>query len=224
MKKKQFDPIYLLVTAAFVGITVAAILFSCDIYRVIPLYVSLVVMILQTRANRLSFLVGGMNAAYYAVVYVTLKLYGMALYSICVACPLQIITWLRWRKNPYAQSTVLRRLTAKQRIGWGVGFVTVWAVLYCILNAFGSGYLILDNTISVISAAGNVGSLLSLIEFPFMQILAQVLNLTLYIQMIGEDPKQWTYLIYTVYALICSAKSAYFMHRLYLKQQEEKIS
>lgn len=224
MKKKQFDPIYLLVAAAFVGITVTAILFSCDIYRVIPLYVSLVVMILQTRANRLSFLVGGMNAAYYAVVYVTLKLYGMALYSICVACPLQIITWLRWRKNPYAQSTVLRRLTAKQRIGWGAGFVAVWAVLYCILDAFGSGYLILDNTISVISAAGNVGSLLSLIEFPFMQILAQVLNLTLYIQMIGEDPRQWTYLIYTVYALICSAKSAYFMHRLYLKQREEKIS
>ena len=218
---KSFSPRYVLVGAAFVGITVTAVLFSCDLYRIIPLYVSLIVMILQTRANRFSFVAGGLNAGYYAVVYFTLKLYGMALYSLLVACPLQIITWLRWRRNPYAQATVLRRLSPKQRIGWSAGLAGIWAVLYLILDAFGSGYLVLDNTISVISAAGNVGSMLSLIEFPFMQILAHMLNITLYVQMVANDPKQWTYLIYSVYALVCSIISACYMHRLYLQQRKE---
>ena len=221
MKTKKIPVRYMLAAAAFVGITVTAILFSCDVYRIVPLYVSLVVMILQTRANRACFLLGGLNAAYYAVVYVTLKLYGMALYSICVACPLQIITYIRWCRQPYAQATVLRRLTLKQRIGWGAGMAALWAALYLILDAFGSGYLILDNTISVISAAGNVGSMLSLIEFPFMQILAQVLNITLYVKMVAEDPRQWTYLIYSVYALACCGMSACYMQGLYRRQRME---
>lgn len=221
MKKKSIPPRCFLAGAAFAGITVTAVLFSCDLYRVLPLYVSLIVMIMQTRADRNCFLVGGLNAAYYAVVYVVLGLYGMALYSLLVAFPLQIITWLRWRRNPYAQATVLRRLSVRQRIGWGAGMAGIWLVLYLILNAFGSGYLILDNTISVISAAGNVGSLLSLIEFPFMQVLAHVLNIALYVQMVGEDPRQWTYLIYSVYALACSILSAYYMHGLYLRQRRE---
>ena len=45
MKTKKIPVRYMLAAAAFVGITVTAILFSCDVYRIVPLYVSLVVMI-----------------------------------------------------------------------------------------------------------------------------------------------------------------------------------
>ena len=211
---------YILVAIAMSGITVAAILFSCDFYRIIPLYVSLMVMLLQTNANRNCFLLGGLNAAYYSIVYFLLGLYGMALYNLLIACPIQIWTFIRWRKRAYAQAAVLRRLSNHQRAGWLLGFSAAWIVLYFILDAFGSGYLILDNTISIISTAGNFASLLYLIEFPFIQILSHSLNIILNLQMIGTDPKQWTYLVYFIYALVCAILSAITLHKLYREQQQ----
>ncbi len=68
---------YILMAVAFAGITVAAVVTGSDVYRIIPLYVSLLVMYLQTRASRFSFLLGGCNAAYYAGVYLFLGLCGI---------------------------------------------------------------------------------------------------------------------------------------------------
>ena len=214
---------YVLIAITAVGITVAAILFSCEIYRVVPLYVSLLVMYLQTKASRVSFLLGGCNAAYYALVYTVLELYGMALYSLLVACPIQIVTYVRWKKRPYAHSALLKRLSAGQRIGWVLGFSAVWAALYFLLKSFGSEYLILDNTLSVLGVAANIASLLYLIEFPYVQVVSYVLNIFLYSQMILTDPRQWTFLIYSVYALVCCAVSAVYMQKLYNWQKKELV-
>lgn len=215
---------YVLIGLTAVAITVAAVVTGCPVYRVVPLYVSLFVMYLQTKASRFSFLLGGCNAAYYAVVYVFLGLYGMALYSILVASPIQIVTYIRWKKRAYKHSALLKSLSWKQRLGAVVGFGAVWGLLYLILSGFGSGYLILDNTVSVIGAMANVASLLYLIEFPYVQCLSLGLNIVLYVQMVQNDPRQWTFLIYTTYALICAAISAVYMQKLYNWQKKENIT
>lgn len=49
------------------------------------------------------------------------------------------------------------------------------------------------------------------------------LNIVLHIQMVQEDPRQWTFLIYTTYALICAAISAVYMQKLYNWQRKEKL-
>ena len=214
---------YVLMGIAFVGITAAAICTGSDVYRIVPLYVSLLVMYLQTKASRFSFLLGGCNAAYYAGVYLFLRLYGMAAYSLLLACPIQIVAYIRWKKRTTGNATALKRLSNPQRLLWIAGFAALWTVLYFALRALGSGYILLDNTITVISTAANILSLLCLIEFPYVQCVAHILNITLYIQMISEEPKQWTYLIYTVYALACGVISAVYMHKLYNKQQKDAI-
>ena len=215
---------YVLIGLTAVAISVAAVLTGCPIYRIVPLYVSLVVMYLQTRASRFSFLLGGCNAAYYAVVYFYLGLYGIALYSLLVASPIQIITYIRWKKRAYKHSALLKCLSWKTRLAAVLGFAGVWGLLYLILSGLGSAYLILDNTVSVIGAAANVASLLYLIEFPYVQCLSLVLNITLYIQMIQNDPKQLTFLIYTMYALTCALISAVYMQKLYNWQKQEDLT
>ena len=214
---------YVLIAITAVAITVAAVLTGCPIYRLVPLYVSLFVMYLQTKASRFSFLLGGCNAAYYAAVYAFLGLYGMALYSVLVASPIQIVTYIRWKKRAYKYSALLKRLTWKQRIMAVAVFAGVWGILYVLLSSLGSGYLVLDNTVSVIGVASNVASLLYLIEFPYVQCLSLVLNIVLYMQMVQTDPMQWTFLIYTVYALICALISAVYMQKLYNWQRKEKL-
>ena len=214
---------YVLIAITAVAISVAAVLTGCPIYRIVPLYVSLFVMYLQTKASRFSFLLGGCNAAYYGVVYVFLGLYGMALYSILVASPIQIVTYIRWKKRAYKHSALLKKLDWKQRLCSVLGFGAVWCVLYLILSSFGSGYLILDNTTSVIGMAANLASLLYLIEFPYVQCVSLVLNIVLNAQIVQNDPKQWTFLIYTVYALICALISAVYMQKLYNWQRKENL-
>ena len=58
---------------------------------------------------------------------------------------------------------------------------------------------------------------------PYVQCVSHVLNITLYVQMVQQEPKQWTYLIYTVYALVCGIVSAIYMHRLYNKQKTAPV-
>ena len=214
---------YVLMAVAFLGITAAAVLTGSDIYRVVPLYVSLMVMYLQTKASRFSFLLGGCNAAYYAGVYLFLGLYGMATYSLLIASPIQIFAYIRWKKRLNGIETELKRLSGKQRFLWVLGFGGLWGLLFVILRTLGSGYLLLDNTITVISTAANILSLLCLIEFPYVQCVAHVLNITLYIQMVSTQPKQWTYLIYTVYAFCCGVISAVYMQKLYKTQKKDEI-
>ena len=213
----------ILAIAAFIAITISAIMFNCDIYRIIPLYISLVVMFLQMRASRISFLLGGCNAIYYAAVYFYLKLYGIALYSLLVAFPIQIITYIRWKKRAYAHTTILKRLKNKTRFIWVSGFMAVWLALYYLLYNLGSEYIILDNSAAVIGTAANLASLLYLIEFPYIQSVTHVINIILNAQLISNDPKQWTYLIYYFYALACAIISAVYMQRLYNKQKAERI-
>lgn len=215
---------YILAVAACIGITVSAIIFRCEVYRILPLYASLVVMFLQMRASRLSFLIGGCNAAYYAVVYFYLDIFGMGLYSLLVACPIQIFTYIRWKKHAYAHSTVLKRLSNRDRLVWVATFVAVWVFLFLILRSIGSEYIILDNSAAVIGVASNLASLLCLIEFPYIQSVSLFLNIFLNIQMINNDPKQWTFLIYYIYALSCAITSAFYMQKLYNKQKIEPIS
>ena len=126
---------YVLIAITAVAISVAAVLTGCPIYRIVPLYVSLFVMYLQTKASRFSFLLGGCNAAYYAVVYAFLGLYGMALYSVLVASPIQIVTYIRWKKRAYKHSALLKRLTWKQRIMAVAVFAGVWGILYVLLSS-----------------------------------------------------------------------------------------
>ena len=221
MKRRGNIYKYALIGLTAVLITVAAFATGCEVYRVLPLYVSLIVMYLQTKASRFSFLLGGCNAAYYAFVYVITELYGMALYSILLACPIQIVTYIRWKRHTFANTTRLDRLTATQRIVSILAFAGVWTGLYFLLGAFGSEYLILDNSVTLLSAAANVTSLLCLIEFPYLQCVSYVVNIALYTQMIQKDPRQWTFLIYAIYALICCAVSAVYMQKQYNWQKKE---
>lgn len=222
MKKILRDGNTWLVVVTFVLITVTGIMFSQKWYRMLPLYISLFVMIMQTHANRYNFLLGGVNSIFYAIVYYALGLYGMAVYAVMVSFPLQIITFIRWNKHAYGNSTVLKRLPRKTRIISAVAFVAVWSVCYIALSAVGSGYVILDNTITILGIASTVCSLLSLIEFPFLQIAGQIISIILYIGMMKTNPEQITYLIFSCYSLICSSLALVYMSKLYITQHKEK--
>ena len=69
-KKTLFNlPLYklVLVSITLVLITTFSIIYSEPIFKVLPLYVSVAVMIMQTFGNRYALLLGSLNSVVYAV-------------------------------------------------------------------------------------------------------------------------------------------------------------
>ncbi len=214
-------------TLCLMGIT-AVLVISTGIYykqaflRLLPLCVSLVIGFLQTKANRHAPLLIGINALLYGIAYLQYHLYASAAYAILVSCPLSLINYALWRKSPYKQSTIFRRMTAKQRVMWGgVAFVG-WAAASYLFFRFQSDFNLLDTTVTVLGIFSTVLSLLSFMEFPFMTAATQFCSIFLHLSGVGSSPDKITYVIYSVYAFSCAVMAFFRTRKLYAEQQRAK--
>ncbi len=208
-----------LMAATAIGITVCAVIWNAAVWRILPLYNSLVIAHLNSRVDRRAFLLGGLNSILYAVVHFSYGLYALAGYSLLVSMPLQLVTFIRWNKRPYENSTVFRRLTWKGRVGLSAGFVIAWTALYALLSQFDASYLLLDNTVTLIGVLVSVLAMFPYIEYIWLNILSVFISIILYIVMLRESPEQTTYLVYNIYAFICVVMAAHRSQKLYAAQQ-----
>lgn len=93
MKKiNNARPVY--VFMIYILMIINIIRYKPSAFLYIPLFVSVLVMLLQARVSRYAFLVGGINSVLYMISYIKMSLYAMAIYSISVSFPLQMITFL----------------------------------------------------------------------------------------------------------------------------------
>ncbi len=211
-----------LVLITFLLIITTGIIFKQSFFRMLPLCVSLIVMLLSTTANRYGFLLGGINSILYGTVFIGLGLYGTAINSLAISMPMQLLTFVFWSRKKYGYSTVLRRLSNKARILLFIAIALVWITLYVVLSLMGSEYVILDNSVLILGTVGSVLSLLSYIEYAFFGLVSQPISLIMNILIAMEEPSQITYVIYTVYSLICTTLSFKFLIKLYNSQQQEE--
>lgn len=205
-------------------ITVTGIVFKQSFFRILPLYVSLVIGYLQTRMSRYAPLMGGINSILYTIVYFSYGLYASAAYALFASCPLQLITFFRWSKRPYGDSTVFRTLSWKQR-GWvAAAFAAAWCVLFVVLRMLGSSYQLLDNTVTLFGVLISILTIYACIEYTWLMIPSGLFNIVLYITMIPANPEQVTYLVFSIYSMICVTMALVYARKLYKKQQQEALA
>ncbi len=202
-------------------ITVTGILFKQSLLRIIPLYVSLVVGLLQSRANRFSYLLGGLNCIIYTVAYISFGLYATAASTLLFSCPVQLITFWRWSKRSYKQSTEFRTLKPIHWLLGGIGFAVCFILVRFVLKTAQSNYPTLDNLATLVGLAVSLLSLLSFREYSWLMPVTGVINLILYAVMTADDPAQVTYLIYAVNSMICIIGQFFSVRRLYAEQKKE---
>ncbi len=217
LKRNWYIPVLMLLTA--VSITVTGILYKQDFWRIIPLYVSLAVALLQSRVSRMSYLLGGLNSILYAVVYFSYGLYASAGYALLFSFPLQIVTFLNWSKNRSGKTTLLRKLPGKAR--WLIlsGLVLAWLVLYPLTARTGSEYFALDNAVTLLGILNSILSMLRYMEYTFLMLPGGLLSIALYITMLPKNPEQITYLVFTVYSLICSTVALFTVLKQFKKEK-----
>ena len=217
-------PMLILMITTAVLITVTGIIFDQSFIRILPLYVSLCIGMLQSRVSRTAYLIGACNSVLYAVVYAQFKLYASAAYAVLFSCTIQFATYFRWKSRPQGKATVFRAMTGRQRVCVVLLFALCWGVVWLILSQTNSGYRILDISTSLLGILISLLTMLAYIEYAPMMILSGTVNIILYITMLRETPAQITYLIYSIYSMICQISALRKVLKLYKEQQAQKCS
>ena len=216
-KEQKFSYALLLVTA--VMITWTGIAWKQQVFRIIPLYVSLFVGMLQSRASRYASLLGGINCLIYTVVYFSLGLYAMALQALLITGPFQLFTFVRWGRHAYKHSTQFRCLSGKQATGMLAAFVISFLVLYWVMSKVGSSYRILDNALTLIGIFTSILTLLSFREYTWLMLVTGVFSIVLDATMMKEYPGQITYLVFSLYSMLCIIRQFFSVRNLYKEQK-----
>lgn len=210
---------FLLILTAIL-ITTTYCIFPSPFYLVLPLYVSLFVGMLTSKANRYSFLIGGLNSILYTITYISFGIYMQAFYAFFFSCLLQLATFFTWSKHSYKNSTVFRRMTKNMYIGIGAGFVAIYFGAIIVLKLLGSNYIYLDTFSSLLGILVTVMHLFSFREAPFVHAFSSTFGLALSVTMVADDPTRWPFLISSIYGAICVWRSIFAIWKLYKEQQE----
>lgn len=185
-----------------------------------PLFVSLMIGYLQMSINRYACLLGSINSIIYAYIYFHFDIPANAASALFISCPIQMITFIRWSKHPYRNSTMLRKLTGKQRLYVFGGTAVAAVILQMILSAIGSSYRLLDNIGTLLGIVIYFLTMFSFIEYLWLMLPCGLLSISLNFAMMQDYPERITYLIYSIYSFFCILRGFFHARKLYAEQQE----
>lgn len=226
MKKKTAKPskkdiiIYVLMVLTGILITATGIYYKQSFLHILPLYNSLVIASLQSRVNRYSNLIGSLNSILYAFVYFYYGLLASAFHALLFSFPMQLITFIRWNKNKWEKSTVLHKMTWKQRILLVIGYAVALLAMWKILPLFGAKYAFLDSATNLLGIVILFMTMFAFVEYTSCMIINGIIGIVLYITMLNETPDIMPFLIFSVYSFICICFAYFEAKKLYKKQSE----
>ena len=216
--------LFWLALTTVVLVSVSAIAFEATVIRIIPLYVSIIIMILQANVNRYAFLLGALNSLLYAVVYVLNTQYASVVYAVLVSFPLQLVSFINWHKKSTGAKTKLRTLNVRGIIILALVSAATWVLFYftwdlaldSVVKAFGLSVTptntadvikVLDNTITTLGIVATVLIMLRYVEYTALQILSQVASIAIYCVLMANDLSQITYVIFSAYSAVCVVRA-----------------
>ena len=94
-----------------------------------------------------------------------------------------------------------------------------FGVMRVILTRTGGEHTVLDSMVTLFGVTASVLALLSYMEYAALMTSGTVCSVILYVTMLADHPEQATYLIYALYALICSVIAIFRLKKLYAEQQ-----
>ena len=211
--------IFILMGCTAILITAAGIYYKQQFLLILPLYFSLIIGMLQSRVNRYASLMGSMNSLLYGAVYIHYNLYASAFSALLFSFPIQLLTFIRWNKNKWEHTTMLRKLSTKQRILILLGYIVALAVMWIVLPLIGSQYVFLDSVTNLLGILIYFLTMFAFVEYTFLMIINGIIGTALYITMLPDSPDISTHLIFSIYSFICVVFAFFEAKRLYSRQE-----
>ena len=208
-RKYLFEYLPMLITG--IGILVCAIVFKQMFIKVLPLFFSLIIMLLNSRANRIGFLLGAANSGIYLIGYFLEGVYG-TMASTLFGIVMALIAYFRWKKDSYGKATMFRSFSVKQRI-FGAGFLLLaWSICSFILWKMDGTAVAFDGIVLVLGILIPILNIWAFLESAFLNVLSVILQVVMWMSIIitGDNLASLTYLIYMIYV-------AYMVFRAFLR-------
>lgn len=218
-KKKTILFEYLPMALTGIGILTCAIVFEQMLIKVLPLFFSLLIMLLNSRANRIGFLLGAINSCIYIIGFLMEGVYGTVASTI-FGIVIMLITYFRWKNNAYGKATVFRRFSVGGRILLALALCTAWAVTSFVLWLMNGTATIMDGLTMVLGFATNILSIVAYVEAPFLNIISCLSQFALWVQIvfINGNSADMTYLIYSIYCTYMVIRTFCRWLKLYKEQ------
>jgi nicotinamide mononucleotide transporter PnuC len=222
-KKKAILFEYIPMAITGIGILICAIVFQQMFIKVLPLFFSLLIMLLNSRANRIGFILGSINSCIYIVGYLMEGVYGTVA-STVFGIVIMLITFFRWKRNAYGKATVFRRFSARGRVLLTLVLCISWAAVSFILWKINGTASVVDGLTMVLGFAVNILTIVAYVEAPFLNIISGLCQIALWVQIvfINKNYAATTYLVYSIYCAYMIARTFYRWLSLYKEQSDKK--
>ena len=219
-KKKAILFEYLPMAMTGIGILICAIVFKQMFIKVLPLFFSLLIMLLNSRANRIGFILGAINSCIYIIGYLMEGVYG-SVASTAFGIVIMLITYFRWKSKAYGKATVFRRFSAWGRVLLTLVLCVAWATTSFVLWKMGGTATVVDGLTMVLGFAVNILNIVAYVEAPFLNIISGLCQTALWVQIIfvNDNYAATTYLVYMVYCTYMITRTFYRWRALYKEQQ-----
>ena len=219
-KKKAILFEYIPMAITGVIILVCAIIFKQMFIKVLPLFFSLLIMLLNSRANRIGFLLGAINSCIYIIGYLMEGVYGTVA-STVFGIIIMLITYFRWKSNSYGKATMFRKFSARGRVLLALVLCVAWIATSFILSKIDGTAVVIDGLTMVLGFATNILTIVAYVEAPFLNIISGLCQFALWVQIvfINGNYSAMTYLVYNVYCTYMIIRT--FVHWLKLYKEQK---
>ena len=210
------------VTVTAILVVITAVVTHQSPLRIIPLFISLVINILQTKVNRYAHLIGSLNSIQYGLIDWHYGLYGTAMTDFLVYFPFQLFTFILWSRRSYKQTTLLRSMTWKQRIWASVSCAVTWFGTFIALRLANSNYQIIDSTMTIASLLISILILFAFVEYTWLMIPLGMLGVYTNTVVMMDSLDRMPFLVFSIFSLYCQVLAFFQARRLYAEQQAFK--
>ena len=188
--------------------------------KTLPTLVTLVVQLLLVRVNRYAFLLGGTNALLYGVSYFSEGLYFSLISAVLISAPIQYFSFFRWSKKQGKTARVLRRFSIGKLLLVLAATAGAWLGCHFLLSPFfaSASYPILDTYLFATGITVSLMAAFGYVESQYLNIISALISLVLWILLTIEDPKNFNYIIISLYNLYRIAEASFHWTHAYLAQ------
>jgi nicotinamide riboside transporter PnuC len=185
-----------------------------------------VVQLFLVRANKLAFLIGGMNAILYGIGYFDESLYFSAFNAVAISAPIQFFSYFNWRRKINKGKEYLCTLNVWMRLIVIALCILGWIFCFKYLDnclPFGrfvgadSFIFILGLIVPVLSAFGYVDS-------QYLSVVSCLASLGMWIAITIEEPQNINYVLISLYNLFRVTEAAISWTLIYKRNTIHKIN
>lgn len=211
---------YLPLGLTFIGILACAIIFKQSFIKTLPVCFSLVIILLNSRANRIGFLLGALNSCIYIIGFLMEGVYG-SVASTAVGIVFAVIAYFSWKKEAYGKAAVFRAFIGRQRIILSFVLAVAWGISSFVLWRMDGTAVLVDGLVFVFGLIIPILNIKAYIESALLNIVNCAMQAVMWAQIIitNGNLATLTYLIYSIYCTYMVVRTFLRWLSLYKEQQ-----